>query len=738
MSDTQEKLAELTQAVADLTKEASALNERSSTAVEQAEGEVVKATEQADRSDAEADRSTAQATIATSGANTATTQAGEAKAARDEAVSVVHNDEGSLTPKPGAYAVADSNGHFDINWTPLLAAMYPYSGVLGSVNKDDMFTFQQNTAAVDRFYIKGKRAFNIFGRFVNISKDTGIQVQETESTAERAIAFDDIFLDWNGNVTPYRSITPHRTTTSFDRDAIAEEHGYTKVQKGLYKIGDTFALLLGRVARLNQGAFHPVFNPEGARWPLASSSTVQSWFQERAIQPVNRDEPFNLSGATEGLAVAGGYLASGSVDRKRSGRPDGKFYDVIYADDFTPLYYSAKNVVDHQALLFDSFNRAVAGETFSGAELYGAYKVETVLAPNTSGSAPLRNTGIVDHTLYLGQRIIVENKNDKKLFLARIDTIYGSDTAACRVLPVGYDSFQDVPDWDMTGYTASWSSSGKTNIYFYNHPLNNQVAARPQFLMVDIIGSQDAMPDEWKEHGVPGNWLAVGEEGESLIPDGTSKNYKLSRKCLECYQVLSTEDKGVSWTDVTADYKTIAEGSGNTLGNLSTPSAALRMVFYRTSANPFESADSGQVDSLGGVIVSNSHFTSGGSIFGGHLLNKIPTANSGVPRTVSPALKSCGVILNGLLYAGGFASDISHESVNLTSESSGYKVSPYLSRSYMHVIYKELKHNGTQWGDDNKFNIVDKNSTVTDLNGETVIVGQKRVELPYQFDGEQY
>ena len=163
-----------------------------------------------------------RAETANTQANTAAT---EAKKAEANATAIVHNDEGSLTPKPGAYAVADSNGYLDIGWTPLLQAMYPYSGVIGSVNKDDTFTFQQNTTAVDRFYIKDKNAFNIFGRFVNISKDTRVQVPEAESTAARASAFDDIFLDWNGNIKTYRSIAPHRTVTGYDRDAIATEHG---------------------------------------------------------------------------------------------------------------------------------------------------------------------------------------------------------------------------------------------------------------------------------------------------------------------------------------------------------------------------------------------------------------------------------------------------------------------------------------------------------------------------------
>ena len=40
-------------------------------------------------------------------------------------------------------------------------------------------------------------------------------------------------------------------------------------------------------------------------------------------------------------------------------------------------------------------------------------------------------------------------------------------------------------------------------------------------------------------------------------------------------------------------------------------------------------------------------------------------------------------------------------------------------------------YDGDSWGDDSKFNIVDNVSTTLDDNGQTVLIGQKTVELPY-------
>ena len=318
--------------------------------------------------------------IAVNAKEEAKTAASEAKEAEANATAIVHNDEGSVTPGAGKYPVADSKGHLDIGWTPLLQAMYPYSGVIGSVDKGDIiFTYSENPSPlyVNIFFLEPNISFNIAGRLVTTKPSGGtsklqILLPEAEYTADRAIAFDDIFLDWNGQVQTYRSITPHRTVTGYDRDAIATEHGYSKIQTGLYKTGDTYALLLGRVARRNKGAYHPEFNPEGTRRLNEQHTGYWAnsfWFTDKKYIPSNLEGYFQITtgdpekGEDYGAFVNSGNISSGA---SRQGRPDQKPYDAIYADDFTPLYYSAKNVVDRQALLFDSFNRAVAGRLFQG------------------------------------------------------------------------------------------------------------------------------------------------------------------------------------------------------------------------------------------------------------------------------------------------------------------------------------------------------------------------------------
>ncbi len=48
----------------------------------------------------------------------------------------------------------------------------------------------------------------------------------------------------------------------------------------------------------------------------------------------------------------------------------------------------------------------------------------------------------------------------------------------------------------------------------------------------------------------------------------------------------------------------------------------------------------------------------------------------------------------------------------------------------MQALFKEMKYD-VDWGDSNTFNVVDNVSTDTDDNGNTVLCGTKRLELPF-------
>ena len=247
------------------------------------------------------------------------------------------------------------------------------------------------------------------------------------------------------------------------------------------------------------------------------------------------------------------------------------------------------------------------------------------------------------------------------------------------------------------------------------------------------------MPQEWLDNGIPGNWLAVDEDGGSLIPDGTSKDFKASRKVLDAYLVLQTDDRGVTWSDVTSTYETALRGAGNTLGSQTFAATRSLMIFYRTAANPLIlTGNSIEIFLSQGYSTAENNINYG--LIGANLINKV-LVGAGLGESF-PVTRYTPFRANSERVPVGL---INHDPISTSIFSPAVvavKTIPFLSvisgELWIQLIYKELKRTGTSWGDDNQFNIVDNQSTVPDNNSQTVIVGQKRVALPYHFDGDLY
>ena len=643
--------------------------------------------------------------------------------------------------------------------------IYPNSGLVGSIDKSDLFT---TPATVSNQFTIRSRTYNINGQFIPVAQTT-ITLAAAESTAARAVAFDDLFVESDGSYRHVRSINDRRTTTGFDADQIATDAGYTRVSQGLYSRAGNHALLLARISHRNQGAYHPLWNPEGTKgYAGPDDFTSLLWYQNDARKPTNSDETFVIAPAGPVSALSGAGTIARGVGRVTN--PNDLYSDAIYADDITPLYYSARAVTDRKALLFDNFNRAVAGETFMGAEgtpntlpfnglLTDGWDIsntdrvtitgENTFSGNDDSSGVYKDLGLLRdlrYTIYIDAHIdsgVIELRNSSTGSGASFKIASGNNIQ-------GFFTFVPEGEEGDTGlYIIIGNTGGSSLVTVTINDLSvssvEQPSARPQFLYVDIIGATTAMPQEWLDNGIPGNWLAVGEEGEDLIPDGTSKDFKASRKVLELYLALATDDRGVTWRDVTGvgqptGWKNSLESPANS-GTSTLAANEVRVFFYRTSANPFELTDNlPVVDYSVDIPKLRSQSATAGSLLASHLFNKIPVEGNQAlaPRrllnsvTFSSTTREFATVLSG-------ARKIEHlEFDGDVTTNPSIKVLGYLSNSYFVVIYKEIHYNGTSFGDDNQFDVVDNQSTVTDLNGETVIVGQKRVAVPYIFDGDLY
>ncbi|MBE3653505.1 hypothetical protein [Vibrio navarrensis] len=93
--------------------------------------------------------------------------------------------------------------------------------------------------------------------------------------------------------------------------------------------GECYFYVLATVLRLNQGAYHPSFNPLGTKkWQKQSALGANSWHQGDIGDNLVKSIAFNQTLTT---GVVGARENTGAIGQD-SGRPDGKFYDAIYPD----------------------------------------------------------------------------------------------------------------------------------------------------------------------------------------------------------------------------------------------------------------------------------------------------------------------------------------------------------------------------------------------------------------------
>ncbi len=290
-------------------------------------------------------------------------------------------------------------------------------------------------------------------------------------------------------------------------------------------------------------------------------------------------------------------------------------------------------------------------------------------------------------------------------------------------------------------------------------------------------GEIGGYPKEWLEKGLNGTPLLVSEEGDSLLPTDVGIDvtygdqfYKLSKKYFNTngiYKVLVSdkdgnfmEFKNKGREDVSrADKLSYLVDSGKLIQNIinlnivdsyndlgySSEQEMLDLmkviVVYETKADFMELANNDHIlHKDNEVRFFNSAYYGYGVYAVQSLINKIPTGDGSYNNDTS-------ILLNPRLardtfdprsWGGGHLvnSDFYLQHDNSPTVKFTRYLTQHNNRLYLQYVFKELKYdsNISSWGDDNKFQIVDNATTVTDLNGKRVLIGQKRVPLPYFYN----
>lgn len=288
---------------------------------------------------------------------------------------------------------------------------------------------------------------------------------------------------------------------------------------GQFKKGDDIAVGLTIVQRINQGAYHPVWNSEGCSLLLnGSNGSSPKWYGLTTgkpssigdcFKPAHRNPPWVDGDRAKVSSIANGVGFNG--------RPDGKFYDAIYASDVKDLRMSSKKLPRKE--IHEKYERiAISGEV-RGFEGVPFTVIETITDVSHTANTFFAATTDALSKMIVGQRVWIQEASgyvERTVATINIDSSY---------------------------FTTTVSTDRVNGNLMVIGLYQTHKQANPTW--TDIIGSPENIAATFPD-GVQGQWIPV-------IPDGTPKDFPLNRgrKSLAIkLDLIFTDNQGVSWTIV--------------------------------------------------------------------------------------------------------------------------------------------------------------------------------------------
>ncbi|MBB1389542.1 hypothetical protein H5185_08910 [Shewanella sp. SG44-6] len=482
-----------------------------------------------------------------------------------------------------------------------------------------------------------------------------------------------------------------------------------------------YFLVCGTVNRLNQGAYHPSFNPSGTGSWADSSSGVninegQKWhdvWHKASMKPTSKADAFNevLQASTDftksGVFKYKSGLMSGAIGSSVNGRPDGCFYDAIYADGQGGVCRDMRYSANHTTLeKFAEADLKVKNGTYRGFEK----RVFSRVGNYTTSSGGVQSAYAISSEesgyMSIGDKIHLE-KPDGTYITRHIIAIGG-----------GIINVDGSQDRKTLGY------------YVVETQLPSSVGG--SFLQTAVIGNPtNILATPALANGWEGSWIP------QLAQPSVVLTAYLTRKLIGTGSISYqyTLDNGSSWSLSSA----FIDGVTNSVnvGGASTSQDNIYMYPYQAFAK--------QTEPTSKAVIHGGEFGLG---------NSRTSSNSGITYCNTLAESALGIILTGsgtnsggeslttlsnLISPDGTLSSagVNHVSMKLPAPLNGSKGIKALDynvninqQAFKQYAATEMKWNGTSWGDDSQIHIVDGENTLTDLNGNTVKVVTHKLKEP--------
>ena len=560
------------------------------------------------------------------------------------------------------------------------------------------------------------------------------------------------------------------------------------------KILNRNAILIANIQRRNQGIYHPTYNPEGTalivydsdgnglqmlKWyevPDSANNSLQDCFDPSKIAIYKLDDDGNV--VVDSLNNQDGtYMLTGLIKSKVSGRPDGIYADEINERDVQDLRMNAHKK-PFKEILDEMNNKAITGD-IRGKE--GLPFIKPGTNPNDLFKRWCKDNGSLEDQF-------IEKSFTCNNAITWTDIIGDPRKLQDRIqYTVGDDEQIDVSKNEYILCNDSTHNSGTKGHLYRNlgDSLSNihtnddsQGDANKDGGHIDFsdtnvwldLGSDltiGAYNQVWLDKGFNGTPLVLGENGENILPIfvGDTNSYievKLAKKLTNDNKILVSKKDGtfVEYTkgDATKEKKYSLDNVKNTIkininssyndlgyGSVQEMLDLIKVIVtYETKANNMELANNVSCLEKPNRLeyLCNRH-TNIGCLLVSNLINKVPVGDDSDYHTYIEYNPNLGFsdyqnIFNH--FRGILAKPVNRALdpyADKFKSNPAVKVLSYLiqrdNRAYLQVIFKELKYDSdvNNIGDDDKFQIVDKVSTVTDNNGNTVLIGQKRIPTNY-------
>lgn len=512
------------------------------------------------------------------------------------------------------------------------------------------------------------------------------------------------------------------TTITMTNDATVEE--YTESDGHKY-------ITIGADKRFNQGLYHPVFNEFGTK----KASDDKYWY-DTAQSFLSIADCFNPAK----LLTASGNYASG-----KSGRPDGKYYDIIYGESFIDQRWDAAWKIGSKELTTKERDLDISAGKFADFVGSATWETKNLKSRLTTGRS---QNGVFESVGYV---ITDGNFNDLVLYESYIITKVGK---AVLTFSNGGEA-----NWLPISSANSSAMSTQLNLDVVEYGLLVCTPSRLRygsntFVHTDIVGNPANYPAVWKDalsggESIAGTPLLVGENRENYAEGVQSIKFSKKFTALgfadETYLTIST---GV-WLSYPGHTIAGLNRNSNTRTSYPVGDYIVLESYQAYNNNLVPTVNSKVVGGSAGVsdVATNYYFGEGDYIYshlGNNLLNKVCTDPDGSDIGFTTPLTGSNWAKVPMRLIGA---NITHAPISMhATVQPVVKLYSYLSdgatRHKQVYTFKEMKFDGPpvnqdggpaySFGDNNKFSAADNLSTTSDNNGNTILLGQKARLLDYR------